>query len=279
MGRERAPATNELSLRLAVLRRYLPTLGTLAAGVLWCYRDQQTALPLRFVFQLAAPITFDACCMGPVVGQDTSRQTGSTAGNLGYSPADSGTTPGSRHSKTGKAMKLILQIALAVGVSAPSNQKPESQTGCPMHDAHTRMNERGEKGTGFSQTAAARHFLLHLDGAVIQVETNDSADATNRNEIRMHLVHIAKAFQSGDFRYSEVCSRYRSARGTGNETVTKKYSLFVRENSRRGKRCYFICEQRGPRRNLQVFCASRSRNTRLETRWMSYRLLTNGAIS
>jgi hypothetical protein len=54
MGRESAPATNELGLRLAVLRRDVPTLGTLAAGVLWCYRDQQTASPLRFVFQLAA---------------------------------------------------------------------------------------------------------------------------------------------------------------------------------------------------------------------------------
>jgi hypothetical protein len=56
MGRESAPATNELGLRLAVLRRYVPTLGTLAAGVLWCYQDQQTALPLRFVFQLAAQL-------------------------------------------------------------------------------------------------------------------------------------------------------------------------------------------------------------------------------
>jgi hypothetical protein len=56
MGRESAPATKELCLRLAVLRRYVPTLGTLAAGVLWCYRDQQTALPLRFVLQLAAQL-------------------------------------------------------------------------------------------------------------------------------------------------------------------------------------------------------------------------------
>jgi hypothetical protein len=55
-GRECAPATNELCLRLAVLRRYVATLGTLAAGVLWCYRDKQTAWPQRFVFQLAAQL-------------------------------------------------------------------------------------------------------------------------------------------------------------------------------------------------------------------------------
>jgi len=96
-------------------------------------------------------------------------------------------------------MKLILLIALAVGFSAQSSQKPESQTECPMHAAHTQMNERGEKGMGFSQTATTHHFLLNSNGGVIQVEANDSADATNRNEIRAHLGHIAKAFQSGDF--------------------------------------------------------------------------------
>ena len=95
-------------------------------------------------------------------------------------------------------MKLILLIALTV-VSAQSNQKPESQTECPMHSAHTQMNERGEKGMGFSQTATTHHFLLNSNGGVIQVEAKDSADATNRDEIRMHLGHIANAFQSGDF--------------------------------------------------------------------------------
>jgi hypothetical protein len=96
-------------------------------------------------------------------------------------------------------MKLILLMALAVGVSPQSSQKPESQTECPMHSAHTKMNEHGEKGMGFSQTATTHHFLLNSNGGVIQVEAKDSADATNRNEIRMHLGHIAKAFQSGDF--------------------------------------------------------------------------------
>jgi hypothetical protein len=95
-------------------------------------------------------------------------------------------------------MKLILLIALTVGF-AQSNQKPESQTDCPMHATHTQMNERGEKGMGFSQTTTTHHFLLKSNGGVIQIEAKDSADATNRNEIRMHLGHIAKAFQSDDF--------------------------------------------------------------------------------
>jgi hypothetical protein len=31
------------------------------------------------------------------------------------------------------------------------------------------------------------------------IEANDSADAASRDEIRMHLRHIARAFQNGDF--------------------------------------------------------------------------------
>ena len=96
-------------------------------------------------------------------------------------------------------MKLILLIALTLGVFGQPSQKPESQKECPMHATHTQMNERGEKGMGFSQTATTHHFLLNSIGGVIQVEAKDSADSTNRNQIRMHLGHIAKAFQSGDF--------------------------------------------------------------------------------
>jgi hypothetical protein len=68
-----------------------------------------------------------------------------------------------------------------------------------MHAAHTQMDERGEKGMGFSQTATTHHFFLNESGGVIQVEANDSADSANRDEIRMHLEHIAHAFQNGDF--------------------------------------------------------------------------------
>jgi len=49
---------------------------------------------------------------------------------------------------------------------------------------------------GFSQTATTHHFLFNAKGGVIQVEAKDSADAANRNEIRMHLGHIAKHFKA-----------------------------------------------------------------------------------
>jgi hypothetical protein len=83
-----------------------------------------------------------------------------------------------------------------------NEQKPQAQdahASCPMHDAHSQMNDRGEKGMGFSQSATAHHFFLDADGGVIQVESKDSADTVSRDEIRMHLGHIARAFQDGHF--------------------------------------------------------------------------------
>lgn len=64
---------------------------------------------------------------------------------------------------------------------------------------HASLNERGEMGMGFSQTATTHHFLLTADGGAIVVEANDPADATNRENVQMHLHHIQQAFQSGDF--------------------------------------------------------------------------------
>jgi len=88
-------------------------------------------------------------------------------------------------------MKIILLIAFAV--LSQSTQKPDS-----LYHAHA-QNERGERGMGFSQTATTHHFLLNSNGGVIQVDAKDAADAESRDHIRMHLGHIAKAFQSGDF--------------------------------------------------------------------------------
>jgi hypothetical protein len=104
---------------------------------------------------------------------------------------------------------LCFGISAAQGQAPPAaqNEKPKDSNGdCPMHKAHTHddsatsaMNDRGEKGMGFSQTATTHHFLLNADGGVIQVEANDPKDTTSRDNIRMHLTHIAKAFSSGDF--------------------------------------------------------------------------------
>ena len=52
---------------------------------------------------------------------------------------------------------------------------------------------------GFSQTATTHHFVLKPDGGIIAVSANDQRDAATRDQIRMHLAHIAQAFAEGDF--------------------------------------------------------------------------------
>jgi hypothetical protein len=108
--------------------------------------------------------------------------------------------------KSKKTLLVITGLAFFAGtVSAQQSSgdakkdKDESQTKCPMHASHSSMNDRGAKGMGFSQSATTHHFFLTSSGGVIQVEVKDSADSENRNLIRMHLQHIAKAFQQGDF--------------------------------------------------------------------------------
>lgn len=104
---------------------------------------------------------------------------------------------------------FCLATTAAQGQAPPAaqNENPkDSQTDCPMHKAHAHddstssaINDRGEKGMGFSQTATTHHFLLSASGGVIQVEANDPTDTATRDNIRMHLTHITKAFAIGDF--------------------------------------------------------------------------------
>lgn len=85
---------------------------------------------------------------------------------------------------------------LTVLVALTFSQDPASK---PKQDSYDAMNARGEHTMGFSQTATTHHFLLKSDGGVIQVEANDAKDTSNRDHIRMHLGHVAHAFQNGDF--------------------------------------------------------------------------------
>jgi hypothetical protein len=102
---------------------------------------------------------------------------------------------------------FVVSVAQAQQPPAAQSERPKDpHADCPMHKAHgndksnsAAMNERGAEGMGFSQTATTHQFLLNATGGVIQVEVNDSSDTATRDNIRMHLSHIAKAFSSGDF--------------------------------------------------------------------------------
>lgn len=100
------------------------------------------------------------------------------------------------------ALMTLLSAGTAAAQQPAKPEKEKTQdsgANCTMHDDHSKMNERAEKGMGFSQTATTHHFLLRSNGGVIQVEANDPKDTVARDEIRAHLRHISHAFSEGEF--------------------------------------------------------------------------------
>jgi hypothetical protein len=71
--------------------------------------------------------------------------------------------------------------------------------GDPNASHHAAVAQRGDHEMGFSHENTTHHFLLYRDGGAIEVTANDPADTESRDQIRMHLGHIAKMFASGDF--------------------------------------------------------------------------------
>jgi hypothetical protein len=67
-------------------------------------------------------------------------------------------------------------------------------------DHHTAVDKRGDHMMGFSHEKTAHHFRLYADGGAIEVTANDVKNTDSRNQIRMHLSHIAGMFASGNFR-------------------------------------------------------------------------------
>jgi hypothetical protein len=116
-------------------------------------------------------------------------------------------------------MKRILLVPsgiLAIALSSATQQisdktdKQDSMKDCPMHEQHhaassahdhakNELDKRGDQGMGFAQDKTTHHFLLRKNGGAIQVTSNSADDKASKEEIQMHLQHIAAAFQSGDF--------------------------------------------------------------------------------
>ncbi|HET9839069.1 MAG TPA: hypothetical protein VFR84_12595 [Candidatus Angelobacter sp.] len=93
-------------------------------------------------------------------------------------------------------MKAVLQ-GIAVLLCSPAIVSAQTQP--QDHSKHQQMEHRGNQGMGFDQQKTIHHFLLRKDGGVIQVTTKSAADKESVEEIRMHLQHIRRAFQSGEF--------------------------------------------------------------------------------
>jgi hypothetical protein len=67
-------------------------------------------------------------------------------------------------------------------------------------DHHAGVNQRGDQVMGFSHEKTTHHFRLYTDGGAIEVNANDSKDTDSRDQIQMHLGHIAQMFAEGNFR-------------------------------------------------------------------------------
>ena len=91
---------------------------------------------------------------------------------------------------------LILCVAVVV---APAQSFARPFLSQQDHSKHGEMDKRGDQGMGFAQVKITHHFLLRKDGGAIQVTANSADDKTSKEEIQMHLHHIAQAFKSGDF--------------------------------------------------------------------------------
>jgi hypothetical protein len=89
---------------------------------------------------------------------------------------------------------MVLAAAMLVG-GAGYRQQSSSNASSP----HCEMMQRGDQAMGFSAAKTTHHFRLFADGGVIEVQANDPKDTDTRDQIRMHLSHIASMFADGNF--------------------------------------------------------------------------------
>jgi len=86
---------------------------------------------------------------------------------------------------------FILAFAAVAIVNAQQPKNPDM--------ADEQMNQRGDHVMGFDHTKTTHHFVLRESGGSIEVTANSSGDVESREQIRMHLKHIAKMFAEGNF--------------------------------------------------------------------------------
>lgn len=113
-----------------------------------------------------------------------------------------------------KSILTLLALMAVATASAVYGQSQNPMPHCSMMEAaktpnanqsdahaqhHMGVNERGDHAMGFSQAKTTHHFRLTRDGGVIEVSANDGKDTESRDQIKMHLAHIAVLFKQGDF--------------------------------------------------------------------------------
>lgn len=97
-------------------------------------------------------------------------------------------------------MKIIILTSLLcipAGISQNATESPEHRCRAEPHGSAVDM--RSDHAMGFSHEMTTHHFSLLSDGGVIAVDTNAENDDASRDQIRMHLAHIAASFSANDF--------------------------------------------------------------------------------
>ena len=96
-----------------------------------------------------------------------------------------------------------LAVGLVVFIANAQQQEKKSPSPQPMSSMtdmqDQKMNERGDHVMGFDHTKTTHHFRLLADGGSIEITANSTQDNESRDQIRMHLGHIAKMFADGNF--------------------------------------------------------------------------------
>lgn len=88
---------------------------------------------------------------------------------------------------------------------------------------------------GFSHEKTAHHFRIYRDGGAIEVTANDPKDTESRDQIQVHLAHIAKMFAAGDFD-APMLIHDKAPPGTPTMQKLKSEIRYAYEKTERGAR-------------------------------------------
>lgn len=96
---------------------------------------------------------------------------------------------------------LMVFMAILIANGQQEKKSPPSSPASGMTNMHDdKMNERGDHVMGFDHRKTTHHFRLLSDGGSIEVAANSPQDKESKEQIRMHLGHIAKMFAAGNFK-------------------------------------------------------------------------------
>jgi hypothetical protein len=93
-------------------------------------------------------------------------------------------------------LAVVLTLVLQHGTMPPGMTHEQH---LQQMEKDAALKKRGAVAMGFDQDKTAHHFRTSATGGSIEVEVNDPADSTSRDQVRSHLKEIAGAFAKGDF--------------------------------------------------------------------------------